>query len=373
MGGPGLDEMLLGEELRTQIGRITLTYDELRQEILNRIGANNAFAAALNATNGELANALTLIAHEEQQRVDGQSALVSQMDLLAAVNNNHAAALIEETNLRLAADSATATQISALYAASNDNAAAIINEKNVRTSADSALAGQINTVQSTLGNQIATVQTNAQTQIDATNGKVNAMWTVKVQAGSNPPRISGIALANNGTESEFRINASRFVFDSGAGSTPVVPFQVAGGITYIENAVIRNLQTGNIAANAVTMADADTKNGYLAGVYLQPSVSCKVLLTITLVAGNRGSGETAQDGWVCRPKGRVVIKNGGTGAIIGSTPWIKGSGGVINATYVYNASVLFTYFETDFDGSEGSTGTPFPLASSTISAVALMR
>lgn len=262
-GGGSIDDSYLSQELRSEIGRITLTYDELRQEILNRIGANNAFAAALNATNGQLTNALTLIAQEEQQRVDGQAALVSRMDMLAAINNDNAAAIIHEAELRLAADSAAASDISALYTATGNTAAAVVNETNARTAADSSLASQINTVQSTLGNQIASVQTNAQTQIDATNNKVNALWTVKVQAGSNPPRIAGIGLTNDGTTADFGIIADRFWFDTPDGVGRVKPFVIENNTVYMENAVIRNLQAENFGSNAVTQSV--TASGYTDG------------------------------------------------------------------------------------------------------------
>jgi len=376
LGGDGadIDESLLGTELRTQIGKITLTYEELRQEILDRIGANNAFAAALNATNGELANALTLIAHEESQRVDGQAALVSRMDMLAAINNDNAAAIIHEAELRLAADSAAASDISALYTATGNTAAAVVNETNARTAADSSLASQINTVQSTLGNQIASVQTNAQTQIDATNNKVNALWTVKVQAGTNPPRISGIGLANDGNSSEFRILADKFVFDNASGTGYRKPFVIEGGVVYIENAVIKNLNASHIGSNAITNVSAGVGDAYSgpASAYIQPDVACPIM-AVASISGNPVI-ETFE-GWTSYParfKSRIVVKNGGTGAVITQSSWFHGVGSA-SVTLLWNSPAwAFTWMGLEFVSESDNVGT-YTHMSSSICLMALKR
>ena len=405
-GGADIDESLLGTELRTQIGKITLTYDELRQEILDRIGANNAFAAALNATNGQLTNALTLIAQEEQQRVDGQAALVSRMDMLAAINNDNAAAIIHEAELRLAADSAAASeisalytatgdtaaavvnetnartaadsslasQISALYTATGDTAAAVVNETNARTAADSSLASQINTVQSTLGNQIASVQTNAQTQIDATNNKVNALWTVKVQAGSNPPRIAGIGLTNDGTTADFGIIADRFWFDTPDGVGRVKPFVIENNTVYIENAVIKNLNASHIGSNAITNVSAGVGDAYSgpASAYIQPDVACPII-AVASISGNPVI--QTFEGWTSYParfKSRIVVKNGGTGAVITQSSWFHAVGST-SVTLLWNSPALaFTWMGLEFVSESDNVGL-YTHMSSSICLLALKR
>lgn len=261
-----IDAGHLSQSLRQQIDKITLNADGIRQEILDRISSNNAFAQALAATNGELTTALTLINTEITERVDGQNALVARQDILAAVNADNAAAIISEQEARLTADSALASDITALYAATNDNAAAVVTEAQARTDQDTALANQITTTQTTLDGQISSVRTYAESNINSLNGKVTdigALYTVQVDVNG---LAGGFGIYNNGTTVDAGFLADRFWIGSPS-VTGVYPFVVDGGKVYMDKAVIKeaSIDTLRIAGNAVTIPQGVTSNYLLYG------------------------------------------------------------------------------------------------------------
>lgn len=120
-------------------------------------------------------------------------------------------------------------------------AAAVTNETNARVAGDQANANAIQTVTTTVNGLNATVSTLSQ----SVNG-VSARWGVTI---NNNGAITGIEL-NSGADqkSTFRIQADKFQLEPQGGAT-VSPFYVEGGVTYIENAVIKNGSLTQIASS----------------------------------------------------------------------------------------------------------------------------
>lgn len=244
---------VLDTALRQEIARITLNYQELITEIGNRVAGNAALSAALADLQNGLEEAVALVNTESTIRQDGDSALASQVQVIAAANSANASAIIEERTARVSKDEALTTQYQAVLAATENNAAAITNETQARTNADSALATQVNTVQTTLGNQISSVQVSAQTQINTLNGKVTdigALWTARLSVDG---LVGGFGVYNNGQYVEAGFDVDTF-WVGRTNENKRKPFVINNGITYIEDAMIRNaaIDTLKIAGGAVT-------------------------------------------------------------------------------------------------------------------------
>lgn len=293
-----IDTSLLDAILRSDIEKITLNYAELRQEILDRIAGNNALSAAMALIQEGLTDAIAVIDNEIISRVEGQNVLASQINTIGALNQDNAAAIITERAARVSADEAFATQLSNLFALTNSNAAAITNESVVRANADSAHASQINSLFTASGNNAAAITAEATARTNADNALAQNITTVQTTLNGNINSVQTIALtadgkANTAQSTANTANSNIAALDSftkgslyvaklssnglvggfgvyNSGSAVVAgfdvdsfyigrssqnvtkPFRVEGNTTYIENAVIKNLQATNIGTTATT-------------------------------------------------------------------------------------------------------------------------
>lgn len=107
-------------------------------------------------------------------------------------------------------------------------------------------------------------------------------WAVSV---NNNGYVSGIALANSGTESVFTIIADRFsLISSGtAGNeTKVYPFVVQAGTTYMNNAMIQNAAIGTSQIRDLSVNNAKIIDGTIQGVKIAQA---------TIMEGNIGQAQ----------------------------------------------------------------------------------
>jgi hypothetical protein len=87
----------------------------------------------------------------------------------------------------------------------------------------------------------------------AIENSLYAQYTVKVDVDGN---VAGFGLSNDGSTSNFIINANNFAISS-TNSTqesqdnPTIPFMVLDGVTYIKTAYIRDLSAENFVANTI--------------------------------------------------------------------------------------------------------------------------
>lgn len=145
------------------------------------------------------------------------------------------------------------------------NATAINTERTERIDADGALGQRIDTVQATAGNASATAQT-ALNATASTDGKLSAMYTMKVQLNSNGAyHLAGIGVGveNNAgvMQSQVLVTADRFAVlpaTTSAAASAASPFVVQGGQVFIRDAVI-----GKASITSAKIADwleSDTVN-----------------------------------------------------------------------------------------------------------------
>lgn len=119
-----------------------------------------------------------------------------------------------------------------------------------------ALSTQVNTLQTDLNNTSASVSTTS-TALATLDGKLSASWTAKVQLSSDGTRYFagmgiGIQQTDQGiTQSQIAFQADRIVMINPSNSNAIAPFQVIGGIVYLNSAVIRAATiTGAMIADA---------------------------------------------------------------------------------------------------------------------------
>lgn len=280
-----IDDGVLAQSLRTQIEHITHVERSVEEEIAARLARDAILADAFAAVQAENGEAATYIRDEIIERKSANEAFLDSLNALAVGMAGNTGAITEEKLLRATKDGVLAEQINNVIATTANSLAAVrtditaeatkttaltstvslhtakINgveaavqqETSARVAADNATAQNITTVQSALGNNIASVQTGLQTNIKAVGDKTNAigaLWTAKVDVNG---MIGGFGVYNNGQFVEAGFDVDRFWI--GRTNNKVKPFVIDNGTVYINKAQIRNadIDTLKIAGNAVTV------------------------------------------------------------------------------------------------------------------------
>lgn len=236
-----IDRGVLAQSLKEEIDRITLNYNELTAEIANRLAGDEAMAALLGEVQNGLAESLAFIGAESQTRKENEDAFARQLNTIAAVNQTNAAAILREQEARVDGDTAIINQLEqAIATIGADIAAAIQTEATARVSGDQALASQVTTVQTTLNGNVASGQVGLVTKIEDLNGTVSnigALYTAKVGVNG---LIGGFGVYNDGTTVEAGFDVDRFWIGR-TSSNRRKPFIIDGGIVYIDEGAINKL------------------------------------------------------------------------------------------------------------------------------------
>lgn len=114
----------LNQALKTEIDKIALNAADLTAEINNRLSASGALTNALAQVQSGITQAITLINTEITQRTEGDSALVHQVNVVAAANAANAAAIITEHDARVISEGAIALTVSGVSSVANGAASA---------------------------------------------------------------------------------------------------------------------------------------------------------------------------------------------------------------------------------------------------------
>lgn len=268
-------------------------YDDIQQEIQDRENADNqlgeAFAEGLIATQQAAADAIQLEAEtraaaiiaeaeargtaiatlETQVNTDISAIATTVTGLASQVSGNTAAIIV--ANEAIATETFTrSAQYSAILADFGDTNAAVLEETVVRADADEALASQLTIVEADVAGAYAAVSAEAIARASGDSANASAITALGVQVGNNVTAISNEASARiaadgsieakytvkidiNGSVSGYGLIAtsngavptSEFVVSAGAfkvfnGSTGIAPFSVAGGVTFLDNLVVRS-------------------------------------------------------------------------------------------------------------------------------------
>lgn len=165
--------------------------------------------------------------------------------------------LQQESQYRREDDATTARAFTSLQATFQDTVSVVAEETIARSTADSALAQHILTVQAQLGDDVATVEqtmgayivtndgvidglggslSDLETELIGTNDRMGAIYTVKLQAGD---LVGGFGLVNNSKTITAGFDVDNFWI--GRAGTKRKPFIIENNTVYIDDAVINKL------------------------------------------------------------------------------------------------------------------------------------
>ncbi|ALU60870.1 host specificity protein J [Pseudomonas syringae pv. lapsa] len=181
---------------------------------------------------------------------------VTQLTASVGANTGQITDLREVVTSNLAS---TATAITQLTTEVSDNSAAIQSEATARSDAVGALSTKLDQLQATANGASAAVQTVSSAQA-TTDGKLTALYTVKLQVNSNGQYVMagiGAGIENVGgiLQSQILMSADRFALVNtlagGAISTPFVAQngQLFLGPTFIMDGTITNAKIGSFISS----------------------------------------------------------------------------------------------------------------------------
>lgn len=133
--------------------------------------------------------------------------------------------------------------------------ASITGESVTRANAVNALAVRMDTVESSVDLAVAQVNSEASTRATA-DGTLAAEYVLQVTTnGAGQRRVTGFRVTNLGGAgggTEFVVQADRFVVVNASGDNARIPFQVVGGVVYIDEASIQTLAASKITGGTIT-------------------------------------------------------------------------------------------------------------------------
>ncbi|WP_070988483.1 phage tail tip fiber protein [Halofilum ochraceum] len=141
--------------------------------------------------------------------------------------------------------------------------ARVATEKTERQNADDALASDVSTVQANVDDNTAAIQQRSEVKVDG--GEVSAQYDLRLQTTVDGQLVmGGFGLASDGSSVEAGFNVDRFwIGQPGVDysqESKRFPFLVDGGVTYIDEAMIREASIGSaqIAELAAEKINAGT-------------------------------------------------------------------------------------------------------------------
>lgn len=142
-----------------------------------------------------------------------------------------------------------------------NSVAAIAKEEKVRATAIEAEATRRTQLEATVGKNTSAIQETS-SALANTNGKLETIWSVKMETTAGGQKYAasfglGLQVDPSGVSSQFVVRADTFMLLNLANGTPVSPFSVSGGQTFIRSAFIEN---GSI--NMLKIGSNLTSNNY---------------------------------------------------------------------------------------------------------------
>jgi hypothetical protein len=160
------------------------------------------------------------------------------------------ASIATEEKVRTSENYAMAQRLTTLDAEVDENAANITELEQVVATNNSAMVTKTDQLSVAVGQNAAAIQQTSNAFAD-TSGKLNAMWSVKMQITADGKYVAagiglGIENTDAGLQSQFLVSADRFaIVNSMAGGAISVPFAVQGGQVFMNSAFIQDASITN--------------------------------------------------------------------------------------------------------------------------------
>ena len=254
-----------------RIDELTIESKELsaKIEVVDTVSKaeDAALAQRITTFESQIGDVSALIKEETTARVDADSAMAMRIDSIVGAFGGELGPLFAEidNNFKVlsTADEAISERLEQTNAsyqqADRTLDAAISTETTARVSADSLLARSVESVSSTLGADIASVRQGAEASINATNGRLDAVWGLEVTAGDT---IAGIKVGAAGAgTSEIKMLADRVSFTDGASTTR--PITIENGKAAFNDVIIRGALYGQ---SGTFTGEVNATSGYLDNV-----------------------------------------------------------------------------------------------------------
>lgn len=221
----------------------------LTNRMTNAEGVNTAQAQAIDQVDtkveevdGELSvqvSALQALRASYRGGDDGNGAKIDALKGWVAT-----AAIVSESSTRATEAEAAAQRTTTLDAKVSDNSASITTLEKVVANTTSATATKIDQLNVSVGQNTATVQQTSSALAD-TNNKLSTLWSVKMETTAGGQKYAasfglGLQVDPSGVSSQFVVRADTFMLLNLVNGTPVSPFAVSGGQTFIRDAFIQD-------------------------------------------------------------------------------------------------------------------------------------
>lgn len=207
------------------------------------VNSSESLGSRLSSLQSSVNENTASILTEQSARVSSVEAVANSVALLQTAVDENTADILNEQSVRSSETSALASQISGLDAQVSSNSASIISEQTARVSGDNALSQSITSVQSQVNDAVSSVNTLS----SAVNG-LSARYGVSLNVNGH---ITGFIQNNDGETGDFTIVADRFAIVAPNGGSPLVPFEVSGGVTRIREAAIGTLTVNRLTSGAL--------------------------------------------------------------------------------------------------------------------------
>ena len=255
------------------------------------VSVNGTYADVIGPTscwaNPIITTMMELLTDKIEQGVLAQS-LKTEIDRITWLADG----LTEESVYRAESDATIAEAYEGLQASFDETVSLVLTETELRSTADSSLASQITTVQSQLGDDLASVETTMQANIDTTNGvvqSIGALWTAKVSVNG---LVGGFGVYNDGQEVQAGFDVDVF-WVGRTNANKVKPFIIYDGVTYIDNAMIRQLTADKIDTRGLSIKDTNGNIILSAGSVLSSSYAAAGTVNSDLVPSISAAAATA--------------------------------------------------------------------------------
>jgi len=182
-------------------------------------------------------------------------------DIVEAKVRDNAASITTVQQTIVTDKAATAEEIKTLKASAGDNSAAVQTVSRALADTSKALGEKIETVQVASGKNTAAIQETNRV-VAATDGKVSAMKTLKVETLSNGKKVmAGLALGSDGDTSEIIAFAQRFSVVNEIDGKVIPMFVVEGNQVFFNTAIISTVFVQQIILGMTIRSEAVDSKG----------------------------------------------------------------------------------------------------------------
>lgn len=246
-----------------ELNAISIQAQAIRTDGLDgRVDNLQGLVDALGGVNGDIG---TFLLNEQEQRIQGDQALVSSLALIGARSGDGQAWIANLDTLRVSPTESLGTRLAALRASTDANTATIAAEQTARTTADSALTQSLTTLTARVGTAEGAIAAEQTARANATSALAQSLTalTARVDTAEGAIATEQTARANADSALTTQINTATSRIGAAesqiAGLSTTVANNNSAQTTRIDQAFSRiGTAEGLIQSIQTTTANADS-------------------------------------------------------------------------------------------------------------------